>query len=252
MKPYYEHAGITIYHGDCREILPQLSVDMVVTSPPYNAGMEYDKWKSNHDYYEFLGEAIGRCWDALVWSGRIVVQVLLTVNGVDGKHLLGAETGHIISQLFFPLDTVLWTAAPLDELRTRTNTAWGSWNSPSEPSMRGTPGLIYIAGKGQANRKKDSPRDLTPEQFKRFTQGLWIIRQDEIGFCAAFPVELPNRAMRLYGYCDDLICDPFMGSGTTLIAARNLGRRAIGIEIEEKYCEIAAKRLSQEVFNFAL
>lgn len=252
MNPYYQEPGITIYHGDAREILPQLpKVDLVITSPPYNAGMEYEQWGSMAEFYTFLNESLDAIKGAMNQGARIAWQVIWTANGVGGFHFLGANSARLITERFAPIDTILWSATPLHELTTRTNTAWGSWNSPSHPCQRGLPGVIFVAGNGTPKRQANGEHDLTPEAFKELTKGLWIIRQDEwAGLAPApYPQRLVNQLCTLYGYRNDVILDPFMGSGTTLRAAKDLGRSAVGVEICEAYCEIAAKRLAQEVLQ---
>jgi len=127
-KPYYhdEVSGITIYHGDCREVLPTLGsgvADMVITSPPYNAGMEYDKWESLEQFYGFLQEAVDAIHASLKDSGRLVWQVAWTVQGVGGRHFLGLRSGGMIARLFRCVDTALWSPTPMHEFSTRTNTA---------------------------------------------------------------------------------------------------------------------------------
>jgi len=109
------------------------------------------------------------------------------------------------------------------------------------------PALVYVASKGEPVRRSEQPSTLTPAEFMEFTNAIWVIRQDEMAakWPAPFPVAFAERAMKLYGYGGDTVADPFMGSGSTLVAAKCWGRKAIGIEIEERYCEIAANRLAQ-------
>jgi site-specific DNA-methyltransferase (adenine-specific) len=191
MTPYYEHAGVTIYHGDCREILPSICADVLVTDPPYpnNAG-------------HFIGainaaRQVVSAWnkDALVfWSELEHPPVLLPLVAVHIWH------------------------------RSNVN------GRPYEP--------IYQFALDGRKRRSDV-----------FSQAA-IFDGAGVGCCdyLGHPTQKPVGLMgRLLAKTTGLVCDPFMGVGATLVAAVNANRSAIGIEIEERYCEIAAKRLAQEV-----
>ena len=212
MKPYYDHAGITIYHGDCREILPHLpKVDLVLTDPPYGIGRDgMVASTSSHGGrkpYEFLG------WDSS------------TPNAETFISLFNASKNQII---------------------------WGgNYFTPYLPPKMGW--LFW--DKGQ--RICSSDGELA---FTSFDVALRVITLNRVELMldgAKHPTQKPLKLLTAcidfadkHGGHSEAILDPFMGSGTTLRAAKDLGRKAIGIEIEEKYCEIAAKRLSQEVFDF--
>ena len=206
MKPYYEHAGITIYHGDCREVLPQLpKVDLVLTDPPYNVGLSYCDGDARGDYREWC-----ESWFRL--AGRPLVFTPGSVN-------LG---------MWFDIEKPTWTCS---WVKTNQN----SFTPLGGPNMW-EPVLVY-----------GRPRI-------RVDRDVWIVPiagQDE---CEGHPCPKSLRAwsqlLKSFTEETDLVLDLFLGSGTTAVAAKNLNRRAIGIEIEEKYCEIAAKRLSQEVLDF--
>ena len=210
MKPYYEHAGITIYHGDCREILPGVGgADLVVTDPPYGIGgwsasggnslsqSECDtinRWDVAPDP-DLVRACVSAARYAVVWGGNYMCgglgpfrTPLLWDKKLRGMHFADGE--------------LAWT-----------NFDYGALRIFSLP-----------AAASDARGRRQHPTQ------KPVALMAWCI-----GLCR------PDAAT---------ILDPFMGSGTTLVAAKNLGRRAIGIEIEERYCEIAAKRLSQEVMQF--
>lgn len=242
-----------VIQGDCLAVLksmPDASVDAVVTSPPYNAGMEYDHWESDEHYYGFVTSVLDECYRVLRPCGRLVWQVMFTASNKHGRHFLGGKTSWLIQERFACVDTFLWSATPLHELAVRTNTAWGSWRSPSCPSMRGIPGVVFVAGKESrtdpANGRETS---LTADEFKEYTKGLWFIRQDEMArkWEAPYPVALIDRVLRLYTYNEATILDPFTGSGTTGVACVQTGRNFIGIELDPKSCELARRRIADAV-----
>jgi len=196
MKPYYEEAGITIYHGDCREVLPGLTADVVVTDPPYGIGFagQPTKWQrlagaapeSWDDSRPDLAQALAAAPVACVWGGN-----------------------------YFALPP---------------SRGWLIWTKPDAPPSMGSVEMAWT------NLDRNA---------RHINHSIGATNAERVGH----PTQKPLRVML---WCLSLmppgtVLDPFMGSGTTLRAAKDLGRRAIGIEIEERYCEIAAQRLSQEV-----
>ena len=213
MKPYYEHAGITIYHGDCREILSTLEpVDLVLTDPPY--GIAYD---TSHQKYK----------------NGIAREMIVGDSGpFDPSHLLSFER------------LIIWGGNCFAS-RLPDNPKWLAWVKTMRDDADIRQADMELAWTNCVSRS-------------RVFHHLWIgaYKESESGERAQHPTQKPVALMKwciqLCPYWDTAlaILDPYCGSGTTLIAAKDLGRRAIGIEIEEKYCEIAAKRLSQEVLEF--
>lgn len=198
-KPYYDHGGCTIYHGDCRNILPHLGpVDLVLTDPPY--GVSYSTWD----------KSVPRPQD---WLYRCIA-ISKTVYVTPGN-------GQVV---LYPHPT--WTMAwfrPGSVQRCKESSGFSHWE----------PILVYGSHVASVDAKQikaipqlDANRHPSPKPIELFR---WLLVPEQF----------------------NLVLDPFMGSGTTLRAAKDLGRKAIGIEIEERYCEIAAKRLSQEVLQFA-
>jgi len=212
MKPYYEHAGIEIYHSDCRELLPELpKVDLVLTDPPYG----------------ILGG-----------SKSIGGSNMVAVNKYD----LSWDTEHIDQETINIL-----------RQKSAEQIFWG-WNHYAH-SLPETKSILVWDKKcrnGWNDTFSDAELAWCSSGKCRVFRHLWVgaLRKGErFGHPTEKPLGLMSWCLSLYPDAD-LILDPFVGSGTTLVAAKNLGRRAIGIEIEERYCEIAAKRLSQEVFSF--
>jgi DNA modification methylase len=228
MKPYYEESGITIYHGDCREILPTLpKVDLVLTDPPYSSGGFQEAGKSVGSIGTRTSDTIQL--DNLSTRGyeRLMREVLRHCNQAD--------------EIFMFTDWRMWIPA-FDAVesagwRVRNMIVWDKMQMGMGMPWRNQHELI-VYGKRTSAKIMDGKRGN-------------VIRATRSGN-EHHPTEKPVELIAvLLGNTDsDLTVDPFMGSGTTLRAAKDLGRKAIGIEIEEKYCEIAVKRLRQEVFNF--
>lgn len=213
MTPYYSHGGITIYHGDCREILPTLAADVVVADPPY--GIAY-----NSGHYGSLPRSIKgdddtslRDWVVEQLNGQVPALLFGTWKRPRpaGTHTL-----------------LIWD--------TLGALGMGDLSVPWKPAHQ----EIYVIGKGFTGRRDTDVLAFPPVQSMASNGRLHPHEK---------PVDL-MMALLLKCPAEWTIFDPFCGSGSTLVAAKNLGRKAIGIEIEERYCEIAAKRLSQEVLDF--
>lgn len=230
MKPYYEQSGVTIYHGDCREVLPTLPpVDHVITDPPYEAEAHtLARRQRSHG----------------------VVDVLpINFEPIDAalRGFVGMECARIARRwvlVFCQVEAaMLWRDALSSVRYLRTQV----WVKPdSAPQFTGDrPGMGYESivtcwsGKGKPSWNGGGRRGVYEHMVG--VNG---------GGKNPHPTMKPESLMRelVYLFTDpgDTIIDPFIGSGTTLVAAKRLGRKAIGIELEEKYCEVAARRLQQE------
>lgn len=211
MKPYYEHAGITIYHGDAREICPRLAFTAIVTDPiwPNNSVPEFQ----GIDAKALLAEVLARCGQA----SRLAIHL-----GTDSDPRFLSAVPEAWS--FFRVCTLdIARVGYKGRLLMTGDNAYLFGQPPaSRPGAHVIPGRFIDADSAGKQAEHPCPRKLNHVG--------WLVRW--------------------WTQPDDIVLDPFCGSGTTLIAAKNLGRRAIGIEIEERYCEIAAKRLSQEVLQF--
>jgi len=214
VKPYYDHNGITIYHGDCRDILPELEpVDVILTDPPWPESQE--NVNAGFDPYELLAGA-GEHFQRLAGSGRVIV-------------VLGQRSDpRILAEL--PRDLKFFTRC---------------WLMRIPPSYKGSlmvsADIAYVYGPGWLPRK--GKRVLQPQNFVP-SKGNRIY-----GMGHPCPRNEQHIQWLIYEFTREghVILDPFVGSGVTLSAARRLGHPAIGIDIQESNCEIAAKRLSQEV-----
>ena len=126
-------------------------------------------------------------------------------------------------------------------------TAWGSWKSASAPYVIAPVELIVVLYKKSWKKTVGSKiSDVTRDEFMAWTNGMWVFNGESkkrIGHPAPFPVELPRRCVKLFSYVDDVVLDPFCGSGTTILTAVNNNRKGIGIDVDQKYCELARKRI---------
>lgn len=248
-KPYYQDEWVTIYHGDCREILPELPadiVDLVITSPPYNVGKEYEADVLRDDYIQLLRETAYLLLLRLKVDGRVCWNVANTMGLGDKVFSPLHLSLNALAAGFLRLrDIIVW-----NQLNSGNDTAWGSYQSASAPWLRHQCESIIIAYKNKWKKENKGISTITPKQFMKFTVDLWSMPcVPNSNHPTPFSEELAVRCLLLYSYQDDLILDPFLGSGTTAYCAKKLNRHCIGIEIEEKYCEIAAKRCSQSVMR---
>lgn len=230
MKPYYDSGGITIYHGDCRDVLPSLEhVDLVLTDPPY--GVSYvTAWRSHTDPLVAPianDESLNALCDVLPDLDRLLK---------NNKHAyvfsspvrLG-EVAAIVADFWQVKNLLVWDkgeAGTVGDLEAGYGVNWEA---------------IVYANKGR--RPLNGPR---PRAIYRYD---WSSTRDP-QHPTVKPIGLLKWLIAKSSAVGEVVLDPFMGSGTTLRAAKDLARRAIGCELEERYCEIAAKRLSQEAFDF--
>jgi site-specific DNA-methyltransferase (adenine-specific) len=249
MNPYYEHGGITIYHGDCREI-ELSSIPLVITSPPYNCGRDYLSYDDSQEvkkYWEFTREWMFRIYGSLIIGGKLCLNITWWMSSrpkIDVPRKI-KEIAEEIGFLF--IDKIIWIKGN-DVNANTSGTGWGSYMSPSSPSIRCATEPILVFAKEKRGRGLSDKGDISKENFYKWTIDSWFIQgEHNRNHPAVFPLEIPKRLIQLYTYPEETVLDPFMGSGTTLRAAKDLGRKAIGIEIEERYCEIAVRRLQQEV-----
>lgn len=234
--------------GDAREILKKLPnncVHLMITSPPYNVGKEYDEDLTLGEYLDFIEEVMREVYRVLVWGGRVCFNVAnLGRKPYIPLHAYLIERFERIGFLF--RGEIIWDKG---DAVSGASTAWGTWQSAVNPVLRDQHEYIIVLSKGTFKRdKKDKEDTITREEFLEFTKSVWRFPPESakrIGHPAPFPEELPYRCIQLYSFKGDVVLDPFVGSGTTCVAALKTGRHFIGIDIEEKYVEIAKRRIRQ-------
>lgn len=229
---------------DMQEI-PDYSVHLMVTSPPYNATKEYDDDLSQQDYFELLREVFTETYRVLVNGGRACINVANL--GRKPYIPLSDHISQMMAEIGFLMrGEIIWNKG----VKAGVSMAWGSWRSAANPVLRDTHEYILVFSKGAFSRKKPEGKEntITKEQFMEWTRSVWLMDTEsarKIGHPAPFPVELPYRLIQLYTFTGDIILDPFIGSGTTAVAALMSGRKYIGYEINPQYAELAETRIAQ-------
>ncbi len=226
--------------------LPDHSIHLMVTSPPYNVGKEYDDDRSLPEYLAFLGRVWGEVYRLLVPGGRACVNVANLGRRPYLPLHAWIATG-MLEAGFLMRGEIIWNKAA----SASPSTAWGSWKSASNPTLRDVHEYILVFSKGSFKRPNPSQRvsTITDEQFLEYTRSVWTFPAEpasNIGHPAPFPIELPARLIQLYSFKDEVVLDPFMGSGQTALAALRAGRHYVGYEINPEYVSLAHSRIQQE------
>ena len=255
--------GDGCFVGDARQMdaVPDASVALVVTSPPYFAGKEYEEaLGEGHvpgSYVEFLTmlrDVFAECARTLEPGGRIAVNVANL--GRKPYRSLSADIVRILQDDLKLLlrGEIVWQKGE----GASGSCAWGSFRSPANPVLRDLTERVIVASKGRFSRalppserrKAGLPHEVTisTDEFLGATLDVWQIEPESarrVKHPAPFPVELPERLIQLYTYAGDLVLDPFLGSGSTLVAAARLGRRGVGYDLDPAYVELARARVGE-------
>ena len=247
-----EHAAIINENVLATRAIEEDSIDLIVTSPPYNVDIKYnsnDDALSYTDYLAFSEAWFSRCFQWLKPDGRFCLNIPLDKNKGGQKHV-GADLTQLATDLGFQYhSTIIWNKGEIPQ-RTVSDASVNA----SEPLVTTPIELIVCLYKEQLEKTSGSRQsDLSDNEFEEWTSGLWTFpseNAERIGHPTPFPIELPHRCIKLFSYVHDTILDPFMGSGTTLVAARLNNRRCIGIEVEEVYCKLAEDRVQQATAQF--
>lgn len=224
--------------------LPDNSVHLMVTSPPYNVGKEYDEDLTLDEYMGLLKEVFKETYRVLVPGGRIAINIANV--GRKPYIPLHSEIIKVMDELGFLMrGEIIWDKGS----SSGGSCAWGSWKSASNPTLRDSHEYILVFSKGTFQRIKQPGKidTLTRDDFLELTKSIWKFNTEsakKVKHPAPFPIELPRRLIELYTFKGDVILDPFMGSGTTGIAAIKTNRNFVGYDISSEYVDIANKRIN--------
>lgn len=278
-----------IVNGDCREVMKTMEegcVDLIVTSPPYGVGIDYDVHDDDmliEEYLKFTEEWMSEAYRVLKDDGRIAINIPYEINrqAKGGRVFMVSEVWQIMKKIGYKFFGVV----DLEEEsphRSRT-TAWGSWMSPSAPYIYNPKECVVLAYKkkhvktvkgkpeweGEYTQVPDPKNpalfknkmvyhDEHKREFIDLVFGQWKYFADTKSMTkATFSMDIPTKAIKILTYKNDIVMDPFAGSGTSLVAAETLDRRWIGIELSPNYAEVARKRVNvfvegrrQQVIDF--
>jgi site-specific DNA-methyltransferase (adenine-specific) len=262
-----------IINGDCIEVMktfPEGSIDLLVTSPPYNVNISYDVHKDDlpmEEYYEWSKDWLREAFRVLKDDGRIAVNVPneLNVQERGGRILFVAEFWMMMKEVGFKFSGLVDLTE--DSPHRVRQTAWGSWMSASAPYVYNPKECIILAYKKSSKKLSKgvsqwlgTPTEVTTEdgkvknkmvyqdedkkEFMNLVFGRWEYFADTRSLTkATFSMDIPAKAIKILSYKNDIVLDPFMGSGTSAFAAELLDRRWVGIELSPDYTEIARKRV---------
>ena len=224
--------------------IPSNSLHLMVTSPPYNVSKDYDSDLSLREYLQLLQNVFAETYRVLVDGGRACVNV---ANLGRRPYLpLSDFISHIMLEIGFLMrGEIIWNKGA----GAGVSMAWGSWQSASNPVLRDVHEYILVFSKGSFARKKSeaSVNTISREQFMEWTKSVWTMNPESaqrVGHPAPFPIELPFRLIQLYTFQGDIVLDPFMGSGSTAIAATQTGRHYVGYENDPAYVSLAQQRIT--------
>jgi site-specific DNA-methyltransferase (adenine-specific) len=225
---------------DMSEVADQ-SVHLVVASPPYCVGKDYETEQSFEDWLVLMKRVCAEMSRVLVAGGRVCINVAgIGRNPYRPTHYY--VTGIMLDLGFLMRGEIIWMKGS----SAGTSTAWGSWMSATNPVLRDTHEYVLIFSKDSMKRERSGGNSISRDDFLQATRFVWEIPTESarrVGHPSPFPLELPKRLIRLYSFTGDLVLDPFCGSGTTCLAAALLGRRYVGMDNSSEYCELARRRI---------
>jgi len=258
-KVFFEaiKGDIKIIHDDflITNLIEENSIDLIVTSPPYNVDIHYNSFRDDipyEKYLEFTEKWLRKAYLLMKPDGRMCLNIPLDKS--KGRKEAGFQSVyvdivHIAKKVGWKyFSTIIWNEGNISR-----RTAWGSWLSAKAPYVIAPIEVIVVFYKERWSKIKKGKSDISKKEFMEWTNGVWTFSGEskkKVGHPAPFPIELPKRCIKLFSFVGDTVLDPFLGSGSTLIACALLNRKGLGIDIDEKYCELAKKRLTNETKIF--
>ena len=254
--PYFETKLGQLFNDDCLNVINEMGPpDLVITSPPYNVGVNYDVHNDlmpAKDYFSWIEEVFRSLYNIMKDDSRLALNLPYEVNFKDigdGRYFLLGEYWKILQHIGFK-----W-AGMIDLKETSAHrpklTSWGSWLSPSAPYVYNPKECVMLLYKNNWKKETTGTSYFHKEnknEFIKYVSGEWKYRAETKGLTEAnFSLDIPLKALKLLSWQEDLVYDPFMGSGTTALACEMLGRRWTGSEISKKYCKVARDRLKKYV-----
>ena len=226
-------------------VVPDNSVGLAFTSPPYNVGKDYEGDLSLDEYLAMIGRVAGEVFRVLRPGGRYVINIAnLGRKPYIPLHAYFYQV-HIAAG-FLPMGDIIWQKGK----GASGNCAWGSWQSAKTPRLRDIHEYLLVFAKQEFGRPDPGQSDIGRDEFMDATLSIWNIPPESakrVGHPAPFPIALAERVIHLYSYVEDIVLDPFMGSGTTCVAAAQTGRHWLGFDISPEYCTLAEQRVAQVV-----
>lgn len=249
--------SINIYNEDCLFTLntriEDNSLDLTITSPPYNVDLgnnklnknPYDLYNDNkehQDYINWLKDIFSLIYQKTKSGGRCIINIGDGKNGSVPTH---SDIIQFMKELnWIPMTNIIW-----NKNQVGNRTAWGSFNSPSSPSFPTPFEYILVFAKENKKLQWKGETDIEKEEFTKWAYGIWNIAPEtnmkKIGHPAMFPLELPERCLKMFSWKESLVYDPFSGSGTTAIACKKLNRNFIGSELSKSYYDLSQNRLKE-------
>lgn len=241
----YDNYKIIVGNSTDRGLFASPFIDLTVTSPPYNVGMQYNSSDDSFgydSYLKFSEQWLGNIYKWTRTTGRFCLNIPLDKNK-GGQQSVGADLTMIAKKLGWKYhSTIIW-----NEQNISRRTAWGSWLSASAPYVIAPVELIVVFYKDVWKKNYKGESDISKEDFVSWTNGVWNFSGESakrVGHPAPFPKELPKRCIKLFSYKGDHVFDPFLGSGTTGVVAKELERRFTGVEIDDEYRKLALARMN--------
>lgn len=225
------------------------TIDLIVTSPPYNLSINYGKHNDNEsweNYLEFTRLWLKKCYSLAKDTCRLCLNVPLDKNK-NGQQSVCSDITQVAKKVGWRYhSTIIWNEGNISR-----RTAWGSWKSASAPYVIAPVEVIIVFYKNSWKKNREGKTsDITKDEFISWTNGVWTFNGESkkrIGHPAPFPRELPRRCIKLFSFVGDTVLDPFVGSGTTLLETIVNNRKGIGVEYDKEYCKLAQQRIRKEI-----